>query len=106
LIIQIDQKLVQRDGPDPFEQACTRKDGESCFVPASLNHAGQGMPKSETRAVELHSQSCDDHWWRGGGRLAESYCLGQGVPVDPAKAIENFDKACYAPAIADHKIND
>jgi TPR repeat protein len=28
--------------------------------------------------------------------LAESYRLGQGVPIDPAKAIENFDKACNA----------
>jgi hypothetical protein len=88
--------LVQRDGPIPFEQACTRKDGESCFILASLYHAGQGVPKSDTRAVELYSQSCDDHWWRGCGRLAESYRLGQGVPIDPAKAIENFDKACNA----------
>jgi TPR repeat protein len=54
------------------------------------------VPKSETRAAELYSQSCDDQWWRGCGRLAESYRLGQGVPIDPAKAIENFDKACNA----------
>jgi hypothetical protein len=88
--------MVQRDGPGPFEQACIRKDGESCFILASLYHAGQGVPKSETLAAELYRQSCDDHWWRGCGRLAESYRLGQGVPVDPAKAMANFDKACYA----------
>ena len=72
------------------------KDGESCFILASLYHAGQGVPKSDIRAAELYSQSCDNHWWRGCGRLAESYRLGQGVPVDRPKAIANFDKACNA----------
>ncbi|MDQ1468588.1 MAG: hypothetical protein QOJ99_68 [Bryobacterales bacterium] len=88
--------LVQRDGPGPFEQACTRKDGESCFILASLYHAGQGVPKNETHAADLYRQACQDQWWRGCGRLAESYRRGQGVPLDLAKAIENFDKACTA----------
>jgi len=88
--------LVQREGPEPFQQACNRKDGESCFILASLYHAGQGLPKSDTRAAELYRESCDDRWWRGCGRLAESYRRGQGVPADPAKAMENFDKACRA----------
>jgi TPR repeat protein len=88
--------LVQRDGPGQLEQACTRKDGESCFILASLYHAGQGVPKSEAHAADLYRASCENRWWRGCGRLAESYRRGQGVPVDLAKAIENFDKACMA----------
>jgi hypothetical protein len=36
----------------------------------------------------------------GCGRLRESYLFGEGTAVDPAKAIDSFEKACqgkYAP---------
>ena len=86
--------LVQRDGPGSFERACALKDGESCFILASLYHAGQGVAKSEVQAGEYYRRSCDFKWWRGCGRLAESYRRGQGVPVDLAQAVGYLDKAC------------
>jgi hypothetical protein len=86
--------LVERGGPGPLEQSCARKDGESCFILASLYHAGQGLPKSDTRAAALYQEACDDHWWRGCGRLGESYLKGQGVQVDLVRAIASLDKAC------------
>ena len=35
-------------------------------------------------------------WWRGCGRLAESYRLGQGTPVDMAQAIRYHETAAEA----------
>ena len=86
--------LVAHSGPDPLEQGCGRKDGESCFILASLFHAGQGVPKDDARATDLYIKSCEGQWWRGCARLGENYRKGQGVPVNSNLALQNFNKAC------------
>ena len=88
--------LVAKDGADVFQKPCDRGDGESCFILASLNYAGQGVAKDPERAVALFRQSCADGWSRGCGGLAECYRLGQGTAVDTAQAIQNFERACKA----------
>jgi TPR repeat protein len=60
----------------------------------SLLHKGDGIPQDDVLAVTLFRQSCASGWWRGCGRLGESYLWGEGAPVDPVKAIESFEKAC------------
>ncbi|HTS26893.1 MAG TPA: tetratricopeptide repeat protein [Bryobacteraceae bacterium] len=86
--------MVEQEGPAVFRPACDRGDGESCFVLASLDYAGKGVPRDLSSAVTLFRQSCADEWWRGCGGLGECYRAGQGVAADTAKAIEYFEKAC------------
>ncbi|SPF33019.1 Sel1 domain protein repeat-containing protein [Candidatus Sulfopaludibacter sp. SbA4] len=87
--------LVESLGPDVFLPACSRGDGESCFILASLHYAGRGVPKDTARAVALFRQACDGGFPRGCGGLAECYRAGQGTEANPARAIENFEKACH-----------
>jgi TPR repeat protein len=86
--------LVGNAGPGIFETSCARGDGESCYIVASLYHAGLGVPKNEERALDLYRQSCETGLWRGCGRLAESYRTGQGTSPDPEHAAEYFERAC------------
>jgi hypothetical protein len=87
---------VEKKGPDVLGPACERGDGESCFLLASLYHAGRGVPKDYVRAVALFRRSCESGWPRGCGGLAECYRAGRGTPADPAQAVAYFEKACRA----------
>ena len=86
--------LVRREGPQVFQPSCDRGDGESCFVLASLYHAGGGVPRDYARAVSLFRKSCGDGWPRGCGGLGECYNSGRGVPADPLQASQFFEQAC------------
>jgi TPR repeat protein len=86
--------LVQRNGPHILQPDCDRGDGESCFVLASLYHAGGGVPRDYTRAVSLFQASCKDGWPRGCGGVGECYKTGRGVAADLAEAARYFEKAC------------
>jgi TPR repeat protein len=87
-------EMVQRNGPAVFQPACDGGDGESCFVLASLYHAGGGLAKDFPRAASLFRQSCADGWRRGCGGLGECYKSGNGVPADPILAARYFEDAC------------
>jgi TPR repeat protein len=86
--------LVQSEGPDVFQPACDRGDGESCFILASLHYVGRGVPKDYSRAAALFRHGCENGWWRACGGLAECYRAGHGTAADPAQAIAYFEKAC------------
>ncbi len=86
--------LVKERGPEVFQPACGRGDGESCFILASLYYAGGGVPKDPAAAVGLFRKSCSDGWWRGCGGLAECYRAGKGVAADAAEASAYFEEAC------------
>ena len=87
-------QLVSRNGARVFQPACDGGDGESCFVLASLYHAGGGVPRDYPRAAELFGKSCRQGWPRGCGGLGECYAGGRGVAEDPARAVEYFEQAC------------
>jgi len=82
------------DGRATFQNSCDHGDGASCFVLGSLYSSGSGVPKDDARAFALFGRSCDLEWWRGCGRLAVSYMVGQGTRPNPFLAIENFEKGC------------
>jgi TPR repeat protein len=86
--------LVKRDGGDALRDACSRGDGESCFILASLHYAGGGVPKDYTRSAALFRQSCEQGWPRGCGGLGECYRAGQGTRADTLQAIHYFNEAC------------
>jgi len=86
--------LVRQEGPGVFLPACNSGDGESCFILASLYHAGGGVPKDFARSVALFRQSCENGWARGCGGLAECYRAGQGTSADAQEAIRYFETAC------------
>lgn len=88
--------LVRTEGPGIFEQPCSRGDGQSCFLLASLYYGGSGVPKEPARAFALFRQACDNGWPRGCGGLAECYRHGLGTAADPAQAVVYFEKACRA----------
>ena len=86
--------LVQSEGEKVLKPACAARDGESCFLLASLYHAGRGVAKDYGRAVALFRQSCESGWLGGCSGLGECYRAGQGTAADPEKAIAYFEKAC------------
>jgi TPR repeat protein len=88
--------LVKKDGEDVFLIPCRKDAGESCFLLASLYHAGAGAPKDYVRSATLFRQACDAGWPRGCGGLAECYQAGQGVAADTAQAVQYFERACRA----------
>jgi len=88
--------LVENLGPEVILPACSRGDGESCFILASLHYAGRGVPQDYDRAVALFRQDCNGGWLRACGGLAECYRAGNGTAIDSARAIENFERACRA----------
>jgi TPR repeat protein len=93
--------FVRAGGQNTLQNACSHRDGASCFILGALYHNGNGVPKDDVRALTLFRQSCTAGWWRGCGRLGESYLWGEGTPADNESAIENFERACtnhYAPS--------
>ncbi len=83
--------LMNKEGTTIFDEPCQKnRDGESCFVLASLLYAR----KDYTRAVQFFRRSCDQGWSRGCGGLGECYRAGQGTPTDIAQAAEYFERAC------------
>jgi hypothetical protein len=92
--------LVRRDGPSAFERKCSQKDGESCFIMASLYYTGHGVARDNVRAFSLFREACEAGWQRGCAGLAECYRAGRGTPVDSVQALAHFEKACRSGVIA------
>jgi TPR repeat protein len=86
--------FARGDGKNALLKSCDAGSAVSCFIVGSLVSSGSALPKDDGLAFRMFTQSCENRWWRGCGRLGVSYLVGQGTAADPAKAMENFEKGC------------
>lgn len=75
-------------------KACTLNDGKNCNRLGNLFYKGEGVEKSNLKAVEFFSKACGFNSPSGCGSLAERFYNGEGIEKSYPKAFEYYTKAC------------
>ena len=77
------------------KRGCDDEDGDSCFRLGWLHEAGKGGQEKDAKlAVNLYETGCKLESPVSCDALGNMYVAGAGVAKDPAKALEQFKKAC------------
>ena len=95
-----------------YQKACAAGVVGACNSLGFLYHDGSGVPKDVARAAELWRGSCRAkcreacdcetlekcRWESAAGCyfLGNAHAKGEGAPVDPARALELFERGCEA----------
>jgi serine/threonine protein kinase len=75
-------------------QLCTGGDGRACNRLGDMFYGGQGLPRSETGAVNWYSMACDAGYASGCYHLGKMYQAGKGVTKDVSRAATLYSTAC------------